>query len=113
MRLHALYARLLAPFRRRRMRRFAAAFGDPAALCVVDVVPRTLTPDQVEALDALRRQVQAQLELRGNLIDLEIALAERDRAEAAQLKLIGELRESLDNVNNEIEQLIQSSWGRK
>jgi anti-sigma regulatory factor (Ser/Thr protein kinase) len=68
-------------------------------LCVVDVVPRTLTPDQVEALDALRRQAQAQLELRGNLIDLEIALAERDRAEAAQLKLIGELRESLDNVN--------------
>ena len=51
-------------------------------LCVVDKVPRTLTPEQVEALDALRRQAEAQLELRANLIDLEAALAERDRAEA-------------------------------
>jgi anti-sigma regulatory factor (Ser/Thr protein kinase) len=68
-------------------------------LCVLDKVPRTLTPEQVEALDALRRQVEARLELRANLLDLEAALAERDRAEAAQLELIGELRASLDNVN--------------
>lgn len=68
-------------------------------LCVLDKVPRTLTPEQVEALDALRRQAQAQLELRANLLDLEQALAERDRAEAAQLQLIRELRESLENVN--------------
>ena len=68
-------------------------------LCVVDKVPRTLTPEQVEALDALRRQAEAQLELRANLIDLEAALAERDAAEAAQRQLIGELREALDNVN--------------
>jgi anti-sigma regulatory factor (Ser/Thr protein kinase) len=68
-------------------------------LCVVDNVPRTLTADQLEALDALRRQTEAQLELRANLHDLEAALAERDRAEEAQAKLINELRESLDNVN--------------
>ena len=68
-------------------------------LCVLDKVPRTLTMDQIEALDALRRQVEAQLELRANLLDLEIALAERDRAEATQVELIGELRASLDNVN--------------
>ncbi|MET0213439.1 MAG: ATP-binding protein [Vicinamibacterales bacterium] len=68
-------------------------------LCVVDRVPRTLTPEQVEALDALRRQAQAQLELRANLIDLEAVLGERDRAEAAQAQLIDELRESLENVN--------------
>ena len=37
MRLHAIYRRLILPFRRRRMRRFAAAFGDPARLSVVDV----------------------------------------------------------------------------
>ena len=30
-------------------------------LCVVDRVPRTLTSEQVEALDALRRQAEAQL----------------------------------------------------
>ena len=68
-------------------------------LCVLDKVPRTLTPEQLEALDALRRQVEAQLELRANLIDLEVALADRDRAEAAQVTLIGELRDSLDKVN--------------
>jgi anti-sigma regulatory factor (Ser/Thr protein kinase) len=68
-------------------------------LCVVDSVPRTLTPEQVEALDALRRQAQAQLELRVNLVDLEAALGERDRAEAAQAQLIDELRESLHDVN--------------
>ena len=68
-------------------------------LCVVDKVPRTLTPEQVEALDALRRQAEAQLELRANLIDLEAALAERDLAETAQEQLIEELREALDNVN--------------
>ena len=40
-------------------------------LCVLDKVPRTLTPEQVEALDALRRQAEAQLELRANLFELE------------------------------------------
>ena len=67
-------------------------------LCVIDRVSRTLTPEQVEALKALRRQAQAQLELRRDLIELERALAERDRAEAAQTNLIGELRQALDNV---------------
>ena len=67
-------------------------------LCVIDRVSRTLTAEQVEALDALRRQAQAQLELRRNLMELEQALAERDGAEAAQTTLIGELRQSLDNV---------------
>jgi serine/threonine-protein kinase RsbW len=67
-------------------------------LCVLDSVPRTLTPEQVEALLALRRQVEAQLELRTNLLELDEALQARDRAEAQQQRLIGELRESLDNV---------------
>ena len=61
-------------------------------LCVLDKVPRTLTPEQIEALEALRRQAEAQLELRANLIDLEQALADRDRAEASQIQLIGDLR---------------------
>jgi anti-sigma regulatory factor (Ser/Thr protein kinase) len=67
-------------------------------LCVLDNVPRTLTAEQVEALKALRRQVEAQLELRANLFDLDRALKDRDVAENAQLRLIGELRDSLDNV---------------
>ena len=67
-------------------------------LCVLDKVPRTLTQDQVDALLALRRQVEALLELRANLLELDEALKARDSAEAAQDRLIGELRESLDNV---------------
>ena len=61
-------------------------------LCIVDHVPRTLTDGQRRALDALRRQAEAQLELRRNLIDLGRALAERNRAEAAKDALVGELR---------------------
>ena len=68
-------------------------------LCVADTVPRELTPEQTRALDALRRQVEAQLELRRNLMELHEALVERDRAETEREKLIVELRESLDNVN--------------
>ena len=44
-------------------------------LCVVDRVVRTLTAEQLEALDALRRQVEAQLELRRALRELRAAYA--------------------------------------
>lgn len=67
-------------------------------LCVIDHVTRALTQPQLQALDALRRQVQAQLELRKNLDELATALAERDRAEAEQAAIVHELRESLDHV---------------
>jgi anti-sigma regulatory factor (Ser/Thr protein kinase) len=67
-------------------------------LCVIDNVPRTLTPEQMEALKALRRQVEAQLELRANLLELNQALKDRNRAEEEQMRLIGELRGSLENV---------------
>jgi anti-sigma regulatory factor (Ser/Thr protein kinase) len=43
-------------------------------LCVVDFVPRKLTPDQNNALRALERQVAAQLELRRILDELQHAL---------------------------------------
>ncbi len=69
------------------------------ALCIVDRVPRTLTGEQEIALEALRRQAEAQLELRRNLLDLGRVLAERDRAEAAQAALVVELRGSLERVN--------------
>ncbi len=39
-------------------------------LCVLDYVPRELTPDQIEALRTLGRQVIKQLELRRNLANL-------------------------------------------
>ena len=61
-------------------------------LCVLDHVARTLSREQLEALTALCRQAEAQLELRRHLMELREALAERDRAQAEQEKLIGELR---------------------
>lgn len=68
-------------------------------LCVVDRVPRTLSHHERQALDALRRQVEAQLELRRNLLELKRALAAREIAEAAQDQLIKELRASVAQVN--------------
>lgn len=68
-------------------------------LCVIDSVPRTLSDDQRRALDALRHQAEAQLELRRNLIELERALVVRAAAEKEQALLVAELRSSLDNVN--------------
>lgn len=67
-------------------------------LCVLDRIPRTLSPEQLDALEALRRQVLAQLELRRNLDELASALDARDAAEREQARLIGELRTSLDHV---------------
>jgi len=50
-------------------------------LCVIDRVPRKPSPEQLEALRALSRQVLAQLELRRNLKRLGKSLSARDRAE--------------------------------
>lgn len=68
-------------------------------LCVLDRVPRTLTPEQSEALQALKRQAEAQVELRGNLLELKTALAERDRAEDAREQLLAQLQGALANVS--------------
>ena len=67
-------------------------------LCVIDNRSRTLTADQRAALDALRRQVESQLELRRNLIELDEALAARDRAEAEHATTMGELRAAHENL---------------
>ncbi len=53
------------------------------ALCVIDQVPRTLTPEQRNALRVLASQVTARFELRVKLRELEQALA---RAEAASAR---------------------------
>ena len=48
--------------------------GTPLAEVVIDYVPRKLTAEQHNALQALERQVAAQLELRRNLEELRVAL---------------------------------------
>lgn len=80
-----------APFRSSR----GYALG---TLCVVDCVPRELTNEQQNALRALSRQVQGQLELRRNLIELKSALAERDKAEQERDRMMEELQHTLDHV---------------
>jgi len=67
-------------------------------LCVVDRVPRELSPEQLEALRALSRQVLAQLELRRNLKRLEHALAARDRAEIEKEATLRDLKAALTNI---------------
>ncbi len=47
-------------------------------LCVIDRVPRTLTPDQSEALRALSRQAMAQIELRRRHAEAAAALTEAE-----------------------------------
>ena len=70
------------------------------SLCVFDRVPRTLTAEQQAALDALRRQAVAQLELRLNIDELAQALRERDHAEEAQRRLVQELRAALESARH-------------
>jgi GAF domain-containing protein len=67
-------------------------------LCVVDRVPRELSPEQVEALKALSRQVLAQLELRRNLVRLEQSLKARDRAEVEKERTLRDLKAALGNI---------------
>lgn len=51
-------------------------------LCVIDFQPRELSSQQLEALQALGRQVVAQLELRRHLIELQRTTLERQQIEA-------------------------------
>jgi GAF domain-containing protein len=67
-------------------------------LCVIDRVPRTLSPEQLAGLQALSRQVQAQFELRRNLKRLGESLASRDRAEQEKERTLQELKAALANI---------------
>jgi len=62
------------------------------ALCVIDREPRRLTIEQATALQALSRQVIAQLELRRSISLLEAAAVER-----------GQHQEQLENYQRELE----------
>ncbi|HVO79001.1 MAG TPA: ATP-binding protein [Candidatus Bathyarchaeia archaeon] len=68
------------------------------ALCVIDRKPRQLSECQYSALEALSRQVQAQLELRRNLLELKQALELRDQAERVQQQLMQELQRAFNDT---------------
>lgn len=52
-------------------------------ICVIDHIPRELTPKQLQALQALSRQVMAQLELHRNLADVVYVNQELTQAQEA------------------------------
>ncbi len=52
-------------------------------LCVLDAVPKQLTPEQIDALRSLGRQVVGQLELRRNVFSLAQTTHQYQQAEAA------------------------------
>jgi PAS domain S-box-containing protein len=57
-------------------------------LCVVDHVPRALSPEQRSALRDLGEQATAQIELRRMVADLQRAVDDREQAEAALRKAL-------------------------
>ena len=60
-------------------------------LCVIDVKPRRLNEGQLRALDALRRQVESQLELKRNIDELAAALVTELRASLENVEKLGAL----------------------
>ncbi len=48
-------------------------------ICVIDHVPRQLTPEQIKALETLSQQVMLQLEMRRQLLELTNGKQCRDR----------------------------------
>jgi PAS domain S-box-containing protein len=75
--------------------RDGAAIG---MLCVNDYHPRTLLPEQLEALRVLARQTVSQLELRRHVVELAKTLRQRQEAETALLQAERKLRDIFDNT---------------
>ena len=77
-------------------------------LCVIDRVPRELTTEQQEALQALARQVMAQLELRRQ----NLALRELDRLKDEFVAGVShELRTPLTSIRGYVETLLEEETG--
>ncbi|PIG93835.1 PAS domain S-box protein [Gloeocapsopsis sp. IPPAS B-1203] len=57
-------------------------------LCVVDQVPRNLSPEQIEALRLLGRQVIKQLELRRNLANLLLVHTQKTRSQKTRQQFV-------------------------
>ncbi len=71
-------------------------------ICVIDYVPRELSPKQVEALQALSRQVMTQIELRHSLIGLSLTNAELKRSQEKLQKANDELEIRIKNRTTEL-----------
>lgn len=69
------------------------------SLCVIDRVPHQLTAAQKEALEALSRQVVAQMEYRRNVLEMAEIIAERKQTE--ELKAANETAQAASRAKSE------------
>jgi PAS domain S-box-containing protein len=67
-------------------------------LCVNDRQPRRLSREQCQALSALSRQTESQLELRRHVKVLSQTLVQREQAQAALRQAEGKLRDIFENT---------------
>ncbi len=80
----------------------SASTGSPlGTLCVIDRVPRELTPEQNSALEVLGRQVNARLELRMKRRNLNEALVEKQ----IMLDELHDMKAELELANFRLEKL--------
>jgi two-component system NtrC family sensor kinase len=77
-------------------------------LCVIDQIPRTLSPEQISALQALARQVMSQLEMRVNLAKVERTVVRRRRVEQVLRRKNQQLYQTLKELQHTQAQLIQT-----
>ena len=77
-------------------------------LCTIDNKPRELSPEQIQALQALSRQVISQLELRINLIKLKQTITQREQVEQNLRNTNKQLNQTLDKLKQTQVQLIHS-----
>lgn len=77
-------------------------------LCVIDRIPRTLNPEQREALWALSRQVMSQLELRIHLSKLERMMSKRKKVVEVLRRRNQQLRQTVEELRHTQSQLIQT-----
>ncbi|GAA4033139.1 sensor domain-containing phosphodiesterase [Actimicrobium antarcticum] len=72
-------------------------------LCVIDKVPRTLSAEQSAVLGMLARQIEALLELRRNIVELEAVIAERDDVQGLLLQAHGDIEATLAELRRSVE----------